>query len=49
MNNGGGGGRRLQSQSRIRPYHPENLETPLLDVPITIRDQETSQVGLETS
>ena len=26
-----------------------NLETPLLDVRITIRDQETSQVGLETS
>ena len=26
-----------------------NLETPLLDVPITIRDQETSQVGLKTS
>ena len=25
------------------------LETPYLDVPITIRDQETSQVVLETS
>ena len=48
-NRGGGGAPPLTTSIMYTTMSSRILETPHLDVPITIRDQEASQFGLETS